>query len=286
MAVGYSTGRVGRLLSAAALLAVFSTTAQAAFTPFTAVEVTTDEVLQRVGDDDVLVLTYERAVGSDFAQVGSAPALYAKGRATFGETGAYAIATGQKPNVGAYAETSWSDAFTILGGEGEGTLTVSVRVEGSFVGTAQRGGPGPNSLYALFRSDTPITLGSEDGGGLLGFLNHGDTAPDGSTTVIGLHETFTGTRVYTADIAFTYGKTFYLASYLGAEVLGDGVADFYGSSHFGATAPGGASIQGLSGTTYLLSSAVPEPAALMLLAGGIGATWLSRRRLPGRAGPA
>lgn len=277
MAVGFSTRGVGRLLGAAALLAAFSTTARAEFTPFTAVEVTTDEVLLRVGDDDVQVLTYERAVGTDFAQVGASPALYAKGRASFGETGAYAIATGQQPNVGAYAETSWSDAFTILGGEGQGTLTVSVRVEGSFVGTAQRGGPGPNSLYALFRSDTPITLGSEQGGGLLGYLNEGDMPPDGSTAVIGLHETFSGTRTYTAEIDFTYGQTFYLASYLGAEVLGDGVASFYNSSHFGATAPGGASIQGLSGTTYLLSSAVPEPALPLLVVAGLSMAALSRR---------
>ncbi|HIV71784.1 MAG TPA: hypothetical protein H9903_12695 [Candidatus Aquabacterium excrementipullorum] len=246
MGVGTSAARMGWLLGAVASLTASPVAAQeASFTPFTLVEVTTDEVLERIGNDDAVVLTYERAVHSNFAQVGSSPSLYAKGRAGFGETGAYAIASGQRPNVGAYAETSWSDAFTILGGEGEGVLTVNVRVDGHFVGTGQPGGPGPNALYALFRSDSPVTVS-----GMLGYLDEGDAPPDGSSAVIGLHEAFSGTQVYTADIHFTYGKTFYLASYLGAEVLGDGVADFYGSAHFGATAPGGASIQGLSGTTY------------------------------------
>ncbi len=267
MGVDISTGRMARLLGAAALVAAFSTTAAAqavVFAPFTTVEVTLDEVLLRVGNDDVIVLPYERDVQPSFAQVGTSPALYAKGRAQFGETGSYAIATGQRPNVGAYAETSWGDAFTIVGGVGSGQLEVSVRVEGSLVGTGRPGGPGPNSIYALFASDTPIAQA-----GVLGFLEDGTYSPPaGSRTVIGVHESFSGSQVYTALIDFTYGQTFYLASYLGAEVLGDGVADFYGSSHFGATAPGGASIQGLSGTTYLLSSAVPEPSMLMMLAAG------------------
>lgn len=259
-------------LIAAGILAFTSGAAHAEFVPFTAVEVTTDKVILRVGDDDVIVETYERAVDASFAQVGNASSLFAKGRASFGETGSYAMARVTDPTVGAYAETSWSDAFTILGGAGAGTLKVNVRLEGSFEGTGTPGGPGPNSIYALFASDTPITLGSEaTGEGLLGFLNNGDTPPDGSHYVIGLHEAFSGTQVFTAEIPFIYGQTFYLASYLGAEVLGEGAADFYGSSHFGATAPGGSVIQGWSGTTYLLASAVPEPIGVALLLAGVTA---------------
>ena len=240
----------------------------AVFTPFSSVEVTTDDG----------ATTFERATASDFAQVGSSPGLFAKGRASFGETGSFAIATGQPADFGAYAETSWSDAFTIFGGTGAGILSVSAQVQGTLIGAGLPGGPGPNSIYALFASDSPITLGQEGGGGLLGFLDDGTTTPpDGSRTVIGLFESITGSHVFTAEIPFTYGTTFYIASYLGAEVLGNGTADFFGSARFGATAPGGAIVMGASGTSYALAVAVPEPASYALMIVGLFALAITMR---------
>lgn len=255
-------------------MAVAPTFASTSFTPFTIVEVTTDEVLLRIGNDDVVVNTFQRDTDPNFAQVGSSPALFAKGRASFGETGSFAVATGQLSSVGAYAESSWSDAFTILGGTGTGILNISVQVEGSLSGTGVPGGPGPNSSYALFASDTTITLGDNySGTGLLGFTEDGTyTPPDASRTVIGVFEAFSGSNVFTAEIPFTYGTTFYIASYLGAEVLGDGTADFFGSSRFGATAPNGAAVTGASGTAYALAATVPEPSAYAMMAVGLLAT--------------
>lgn len=253
--------------------AVEPTLVHADFTPFTIVEVATDEVLLRIGDDDVVVSTFQRDTDPDFAQVGSSPGLFAKGRAIFGETGSFAMAVGQLSSVGAYAESSWSDAFTIAGGTGTGILNVSVQVEGSLSSPGVPGGPGPNSIYALFASDTPITLG-----GLLGFTEDGTYAPpDDSRTVIGVFEAFSGSNVFTAEIPFTYGTTFYLASYLGAEVLGNGTADFYGSSRFGATAPNGATVTGASGTAYALA-AVPEAETYVMMLAGLGLVGFAARR--------
>lgn len=247
-------------------IAIPPTFAHASFTPFTHVEVTLDE--------DGTWNQFARKGDSNFAEVSYA-GLFAKGRASFGETGAYAVATSQPPAYGAYAETSWSDAFTIVGGTGTGILNVSVQVKGSLTGA------GANSIYALFASETPITLGDNYlGTGLLGFTEDGTyTPPDASRTVIGVYESISGSNIYTADIPFTYGMPFYVASYLGAEVLGDGTADFYGSSRFGATAPNGAAVTGASGTAYALAAAVPEPSAYAMILAGLGLVgWMTLRR--------
>jgi hypothetical protein len=239
--------------------AVVPTGAYASFTPFTLVEVTLDE--------DNTLNQFANEVGSHFAEV-SYPGLFAKGRANFGETGSYAVATAQPPAYGAYAESSWSDAFTIFGGTGTGILSVSVQVEGSLTGT------GANSTYVLFASETPISSA-----GLVDYTDHGNNAPpDGSKTVIGVYESISGSNIYTGDIPFTYGTTFYIASYLGAEVLGDGTADFYGSSHFGATAPNGSTVTGASGTTYALAAAVPEAETYALMLAGLGLVGFAARR--------
>jgi len=250
--------------------AVVPTGAYADFTPFTLVRVQLDE-------EDLVTGAYtefEKEVSSNFAQVGASPYL-AKARASFGETGSYGVAAGQPPGYHAHAESSWSDAFTIVGGTGTGILNVSVKVEGSLSGSGVAGVSGPVSGYWLFASDTPITSD-----GVLDFLDDNLASPDGSETVIGevFEGSFSGSNVFSAEIPFTYGTTFYLASHLLAETLGNGSADFYGSSHFGVTAPNGSTVTGASGTTYALAAAVPEAETYALMLAGLGLVGFAARR--------
>ena len=266
----------------------FAIAQAAVWSPFTVVEVTTDRSSLPFDPSNV-ILPFERLIHSQTAQVGSNPGLFAKGRALFGETGSYAIATGQPSTDGAFAETSWSDAFTILGGTGTGILSVSVRVDGLLMGG------GSVSSYRLFVSDTPITLGAEGLGGILGYDdndNHlNNRGPDDSDIVIQaygvspdilahlsqqeldlLNQSPTinsGSNFFIAEIPFTYGVTFYIASKLNAEVMGGGVADFYSSSHFGATAPDGLAVTGASGTLYQQAAVVPAPGAIWLFGTGL-----------------
>lgn len=201
----------------------------------------------------------------DFAQVGAADDIYAKARASFGNNGAYAVAHHQAANLGAYAESIWVDSFTITGGVGTGTLDINVWVSGQMDGAGQPGGPGSNSFYQLFVSNAPITC-DFDAMGCTG------------THLIPLVEGINGSRLLNAQLSFTYGETFYLASYLGAEVLGDGFSNFYGSAHFGATAPDGAAITGSSGLTYALAANVPEPAGVALVFAGLAVLGFARRK--------
>lgn len=261
------------------------------WTPFSVVESTTDAWIQRNGLDDVVGIPFDYQVDDHFAQAGIFPGLYAKGRADFGQTGAYAIATGQPVNNGAYAETSWSDAFTLSGGVGSGFLDVKVKVDGHFSGTET------NVVYYLFASNSPITHE-----GILGFRDDGvHTPPDDSTDVMrgfGLgaftltrltpeelawveaNPLVNGSNIYSAQIPFTYDVPLYIASYLGVEALGDGVADFYGTAHFGITAPEGASIASTSGTVYQsVAAVVPLPSAIWLFGSSVlGLGILSSRR--------
>lgn len=262
-------------------MAVAPTFAYASFTPFTHVRVELDREDYVIPEDYLDpkayvsgltgYVSFAKDVSSSFAQVGSSP-YFAKARASFGETGSFAMVTEQPLDYHAHAESMWSDAFTIVGGTGTGILSVSVQVEGSLTGA------GANSNYALFASDTPITLGDELlGTGLLGFAGDNYPAPpDGSRTIIEevFDGSFSGSSVFSAKIPFTYGTTFYIASYLGAEVWfpGDGTADFFGSSRFGATAPNGAVVTGASGTAYALAAAVPEPSTYAMMAIGLLAT--------------
>lgn len=215
--------------------------------------------------DSTNVQVIETQTNSTFAEVGTAPDSYAKARASFGENGGYAIASDQPANLGAYAESIWVDEFVIGGGTGTGVLTISVLVNGTMDGAGQPGGPGSNSYYQLYVSATPI------------YCNFDEVVCTGAL-VIPLTEGISGTSLFTAHVPFTYGQEFYLASYLGAEVLGDGFSDFFSSAHFGATAPDGSAIVGGSGVTYALASAVPEPHVLALLLFGLPILSLALRR--------
>ena len=191
-----------------------------------------------------------------FAEVGSQQNIYAKARASFGNNKGFATASNQPAYLGAYAESIWMDGFNIAGNVGTGNLNISVLVSGTLDGSGKPGGPGSNSFYGLFVSDSPISCDF-------------DAVFCTGTTLIPFTEPLSGSRLFTIQLPFTYGKTFYVASYLGAEVLGNGFADFYGSAHFGATAPGNVSIVGSSGTEYALVSSIPEPATVFLLFAGL-----------------
>lgn len=148
------------------------------------------------------------------------------------------------------------------GGQGQATAQITVRVEGSLNGLGQPGGPGPNAFYTLFVSDAPITCNFDE------IYCSGRVA-------IPLTEPLSGTRDLHANIAFTYDQPFYLASYLGAEVVGGdtGVADFFHSAHFGISAPGGASLTTYSGTQYPTASSVPEPQSTLMFVTGAFFAW-------------
>lgn len=174
-------------------MAVAPTFAYASFTPFTYVRVELDRENLFPDPDGSGYLNCEflpvgcdytsfgRSDSSDFAQLGSSP-YFAKARASFGETGSFAMVTGQPLDYHAHAESMWGDAFTIFGGTGTGVLSVSVQVEGSLTGA------GANSIYALFAGDIPLTLGDESlGTGLLGFAGGNYPAPPGSRAVIGVY---------------------------------------------------------------------------------------------------
>lgn len=261
--------------------------ATASWTPFTLIEATTDQVNG---------ITFDRQESSNFAEAGQAPDLYAKGRAYFGELGGYAIATSQPFDYGAFAEVSWSDAFTITGDSGSGLLDIAVKVDGSFSGA------NTNVQYHLFTSDSPITRGSNGGSGLLGYQDGSNQMPpDGSTEVISgygvgadtlatlspeelalveANPLNSGSNLYSVQVPFTYGVPLYIASYLGVEALGTGIADFYGTAHFGISAPQGAVLTTGSETVYQAANAVvPLPAAGWLFVSGL----LGLRALRGRS---
>lgn len=221
-------------------------------------------------NEDPFVQVIETKTDHSFAEVGAEQDIYAKARASFGNNGAYAIAIGQPAKLGAYAESIWVDSFNITGNVGVDTLDINVLVNGTLDGGGQPGGPGSNSFYQLYFSNSPISCDF-------------DELSCTGAQLIPLTEAISGSKIFTSTLQFTYGERFYLASYLGAEVLGNGYSDFYGSAHFGATAPGNASIVGESGFTYALASSVPEPGTMLLLL--VGTTLLgllrNRKRLQG-----
>lgn len=218
--------------------------------------------LERVGcdpfvEDDCVVQTrLNTAFGTVLAEAGDPSRAYSLTRSSFGTQGAFA-SVDQANDLEAYAESIWADAFVVSGGVGQSIAQVTVLIDGMLDGRGQPGGPGSNAFFALFASDSPLTCDFDE------------IACTGGKA-IPLTEPLSGSRHLSATIAFTYDKPFYLASYLGAEVVGGetGRADFFHSAHLGITAADHAVISTASGTAYLAAAAVPEPTSLALFLGG------------------
>lgn len=222
-------------------------------------------------DGDVV----EQVFGSSYAMAGQ-PGWYGKGRASYGNSGAYAIAAGDNE---AFAETWWVDAFNVTGGSGAGELTIAISVSGTILGKGR-------ANYALFSRSQ--AFGVAELASWLDCPNNGahciPNAPLGAHAVIPMQVSFpaSGSTVLTASIPFTYGQTFYLASYFGVETWGSGEANFYGSAHVGLSAPLGGEIGTASGTLYPAAAAVPEAATWALMSIGLPVLWaLGRRRRAG-----
>jgi hypothetical protein len=219
-------------------------------------------------DPSCLVQT---SLGPALEVAGSESRAYSQVRAGFGVNGAYASVNLAQDRE-AYAESIWSDAFVVHGGSGRATAQISVRLEGALDGLGQPGGPGSNSFYTLFVSDQPISCDF-------------DALDCTGNAAIPLTESLSGVQYLRAIIEFTYDKPFYLASYLGAEVVGGqtGVADFFHSAHFGISAPTDATLTTDSGTVYQSASSVPEPQSVLMFAMGMLLAWRAGSKRAGQS---
>lgn len=205
----------------------------------------------------------EQNHGEEFASAGES-GWYAKARAGFGNSGAYAVTDGVDPNRWAFGETWWADSFTVAAGAGSGELTIAVSVSGVLAGEGR-------ANYALYVSQQPFRYEV-----LKAWLDCRPQRQDcipfppaNSEALIPMTLPASGQTVLTAKLAFNYDRPVYIASYFGVETWGVGSADFYGSAHFGVTAPTGAVLSTASGTLYPLASAVPEPHAVLLTGLGL-----------------
>lgn len=234
---------------------------------FTLVRVQTE-----IADPNEYDATIVKQVFGDTFAEGAQGSQYVKGRASFGNSGAYAVSGDDEHE--AFAETWWADAFTVTGSTGQGALTISVSVSGALSGKGR-------ANYGLFASDQPfsrtvLTAWLDCAPDRLDCIPH---SPPGSQALIPLTASFgSGTTVLTATLSFTYGQPVYVASYFGAETWGVGEASFYGSAHFGITAPASTVLETGSGTTYLAATAVPEPGAMLMMAMGLAGLSVTRRR--------
>lgn len=177
----------------------------------------------------------------------------------------------------------WSDVFTIQGGTGTGTLTVSAAVTGQF-----GSGYGAEGLYALAAvSETQAGVIFDDPLGAI----LGDTLP---SPLLLVHQSTTapqyesdGERVapgsafgdtVSATLQFTYGQPFILVSMLAGFANDFGSLSAMNSAVFGLTVEGnpGATILTASGALY--PAAVPEPETYALFLAGLGLLAAAARR--------
>lgn len=250
---------------AAGLLLALASAASHAQASFTLVRVQTEGPSPNEHDGPII----QQVFGDTFATVGNT-SLNARARVSLGNAGAYAYSADARE---AFGETWWADGFTVTGGSGQGVLTLAVSVTGTLSGEGR-------ANYGLFARQQMFTKSE-----LAAWLDCGGEAlcipqaPQGSQALIPVTWAFgNGTTVLTATLPFTYGQPVYVASYFGVETWAAGEADFYGSAHFGISAPQGAVLDSASGTGYLGAAAVPEPSMPGLLLAGLAVVLARKRR--------
>lgn len=181
----------------------------------------------------------------------------------------------------------WADRFTVLDGSGIGTLSVSALVSGRF--GPQPGGFGFYNLMVVDSGDAEAdartvaaVLRDESGPETLAAVSvlsvaQEVVAPGYTTDVESVAPGSVFGRVLTGEVTFTYGRSFYLISVLGAFANDFGALDAFNSAHFGITAPVGASIVSDAGVRY--AAAVPEPStAVLVLVGALALAGIRRQQ--------